>query len=60
LKAREVNMYFEKPCKDNTDQTLERAAERRLELGIDEVVVASSTGRTALQSIRMNCKPRLF
>ncbi len=29
-------MYFDKPGKDNTDQTLQLAAERAKELGIDE------------------------
>ena len=38
-------MYFDKPGKDNTDLTLQLAAERANELGIDEVVVATSTGR---------------
>ena len=42
--VKEVKMYFDKPGKDNTDQTLKLAAERGKELGIDEVVVASSTG----------------
>ena len=46
-----MNMYFEKPGKDNTDQTLKLAAERRQELGIDEVVVASSSGRTAYNAL---------
>ena len=35
-------MYFDKPGKDNTDQTLKLAAERGKELGMEEVVVASS------------------
>jgi hypothetical protein len=41
-------MYFEKPGKDNTDQTLKLAAERR-----QEVVVASSTGRTAYKALEL-------
>ena len=53
LKVKEVNRYFEKPGKDNMDQTLKRAAERGLELGIDEVVVASSTGRTAYKAMEL-------
>ena len=48
-----MNMYFEKPGKDNTDQTLKLAAERRQELGIDEVVVASSSGRTAYKALEL-------
>ena len=46
-------MYFEKPGKDNTDQTLKLTAERRQELGIDKVVVASSTGRTAYKAMEL-------
>jgi hypothetical protein len=44
-------MYFDKPGKDNTDQTLLAAAERGNELGIKEVVVASSTGKTAYKAM---------
>ena len=40
-------MYFEKPGRDNTDKTIELAYERAKELGIDEVVAASSRGYTA-------------
>ena len=39
---KEVNMYFDKPGQDNTDQTLRFAADRGRELGLKEVVVASS------------------
>jgi hypothetical protein len=53
LKVEEVNMYFEKPGKDNTDQTLKLAAERMQALGIDEVVVASSTGTTAYKAMEI-------
>ena len=34
-------MYFDKPGKDNTDQTLKLAAERGKELGLEEVVASS-------------------
>ena len=40
-------MYFDRPGKDNTDQTLTAAAQRAKELSIKEVVVASTTGFTA-------------
>ncbi len=40
-------MYFEKPGKINTQKTLELAYQRGQELGLDEVVVASSKGDTA-------------
>jgi hypothetical protein len=46
-------MYFDKPGKDNTDQTLQQAAERANELGLDEVVVATSTGRTAYKAMEV-------
>ena len=40
-------MYFDKPGKDNTDQTLELAAQRAKALSINEIVLASTTGFTA-------------
>jgi hypothetical protein len=46
-------MYFDKPGKENTQQALKWAAERGKELGIDEVVVASTTGFTAYQAIEI-------
>ena len=46
-------MYFDKPGKDNTDKTLKFAAERGKELDIDEVVVASSTGKTAYKAMEL-------
>ncbi len=46
-------MYFDKPGKDNTDQTLKFAADRGRELGLKEVVVASSTGKTAYQAMEV-------
>ena len=46
-------MYFDKPGKDNTDQTLKLAAERGKDLGIDEAVVASSTGKTAYKAMEL-------
>lgn len=46
-------MYFDKPGKDNTEQTLIAAAERGKELSIKEVVVASSTGKTAYKAMEV-------
>jgi hypothetical protein len=46
-------MYFDKPGKDNTDQTLKLAAKRAKELSINEVVVASSSGFTAGKAIEI-------
>lgn len=44
-------MYFEKPGRGNTDKTLELAYKRAEELGIQEVVVASSKGYTAHKAL---------
>ena len=44
-------MYFDKPGKENTDQTLKLAADRGRELGLTEAVVASSTGKTAYSAM---------
>jgi len=46
-------MYFDKPGKDNTDQTLICAAERGKALGLNEVVVASTTGKTAYKAMEV-------
>ncbi len=46
-------MYFDKPGEDNTDQTLRRAAEKGKELGLEEVVVASSSGKTAFKAMEL-------
>jgi hypothetical protein len=46
-------MYFDKPGKDNTDPTLELAAQKAKALGINEVVVASTTGFTAYRAIEI-------
>ena len=46
-------MYFDQPGKENTNQTLKLAAERGRELGINEVVVASSGGETAYRAMEL-------
>ncbi|MFO7839623.1 MAG: pyruvate kinase alpha/beta domain-containing protein [Desulfosalsimonadaceae bacterium] len=43
--------FFEQPGPGNTDQTLEFALDRSRELGIREVVLASSTGDTAYKAL---------
>ncbi len=48
-------MYFEKPGKENTASTLQAAFERGKELGIQDIVVASSAGDTAYQALEI-CK----
>jgi hypothetical protein len=40
-------IYFDKPGKDNTEATFALAKERAVELGIDIIVIASTTGETA-------------
>ena len=46
-------MLFDKPGKENTQQALKLAAERGKQLGIEEVVVASTTGYTAYQAVEI-------
>jgi hypothetical protein len=43
----ELKMYFDKPGKVNTVETLNAANTRAKELGIKEIVIASTTGGTA-------------
>ncbi len=42
-------VYFEKPGAENTDLTLDFALERALQGGIEHIVVATSSGDTALK-----------
>jgi len=46
-------MYFNKPGRDNTEQTLKLAFQRGKELGLNEVVVASSKGDTAYKALEI-------
>ena len=46
-------MYFDRPGKDNTEETLKLAARRANELGINEVAVASTSGFTAYKAIEI-------
>ncbi len=48
-------MYFEKPGKENTEQTLKIAAQKGKDAGIDELVLATSTGSTAYKALEI-CK----
>lgn len=43
-------LYFDEPGPVNTEATLKRAAIRAAELDIEQVVVASASGQTALQA----------
>ena len=45
--------YFEKPGKQNTEKTVELAAGRAEELGLNYMIVASSTGETAERALRV-------
>jgi len=47
-------MYFEKAGKVNTEATLKLAFERAQQLGIDEVVIPSTTGATGFKSLELN------
>lgn len=46
----ESTVYFEEPGDANTETTLFRAKERAMSLGIRSIVVASTTGRTAVKA----------
>ncbi|MGE0085554.1 MAG: pyruvate kinase alpha/beta domain-containing protein [Desulfococcaceae bacterium] len=46
-------MYFEKQGKENTEQTLRLAYARGMELGLSEVVLASSKGDTAYKALEI-------
>lgn len=52
-------MYFDKPGKGNTEQTLALAAARARELGIKEAVLATSKGETALKALELMAGIRL-
>lgn len=47
-------MYFDKPGKENTEQTLKLAFQKGQQLGINEVVVASTTGDTAYKALEIS------
>ena len=46
-------MFFDKPGKDNTEQTLKLAFDRGKELGLNEVVIASTIGNTAYKALEI-------
>lgn len=46
-------VYFENPGIENTDQTLHLAKDRAQQVGIKTVLVASTTGRTAVKAIEV-------
>ncbi len=46
-------MFFDKPGKNNTEHTLKLAFERGKELGLNEVVLASTKGDTAYRALEI-------
>lgn len=46
-------VYFEKPGKENTGETLKVALEAAKERGIDTVLISSTTGWTALEALKV-------
>jgi hypothetical protein len=46
-------LYFSSVGEDNTDETLREAQDRAKELGIKDIVVASTRGNTALKAIEV-------
>lgn len=53
MKQEEFMNFFEKPGRINTDQTLEIAYNRGKELGLSEIVLASTTGETAYKAMEI-------
>ena len=46
-------IYFENPGVENTEDVLSMARERAEELGIRTILVASTTGKTALKAVEV-------
>jgi hypothetical protein len=46
-------VYFDLPGKTNTSRTLKAAAERGRALGLDEIVLATTSGETACQALEV-------
>ena len=46
-------VYFGKPGPGNTKQTLELAGQRARELGIRTIIVATTSGATALEAAKL-------
>ena len=49
----ETCRYFEKPGPKNTEPLMEMVAKRAAELGIQKILLATSSGRTALEAFRI-------
>jgi len=46
-------LFFKKSGPENTDRTLERVAQRAEELGIQNILVATTSGETGLRAVRL-------
>jgi hypothetical protein len=46
-------VYFDRPGKTNTSRTLKAAAERGRALGLDEIVLATTSGETARKALEL-------
>jgi hypothetical protein len=53
MSFKKTTFYFEKPGKENTEETLKIALEAAKERDIDTVLVSSTTGWTALKALKI-------
>ena len=53
MSIKRSTVYFEKPGKENTEETLKIAHEAAKERGIDTVLISSTTGGTALEALKV-------
>jgi len=53
MSIKRTAVYFEKPGKEHTEETLKIALEAAKERGIDTVIVSSTTGWTALKALEV-------
>jgi hypothetical protein len=53
MSVKRTTVYFEKPGKEHTVETLEIAKEAAKERGIDSVLISSTTGSTALEALNV-------
>lgn len=53
MSVKRTTVYFEKPGKENTEETLKIALEAAKEREIDTILVSSTTGWTALEAVKV-------
>ncbi len=53
MSIKRTTVYFEKPGKEHTEETLRIALEAAKERGIDTVIVSSTTGYSALEALKV-------